>query len=249
MVNAIIIAGGKSIKGMEESGNKAVYSINGKMMVEYIIEALRSTYNVGKIVVVGPKDSLGNSIENKVDTMIDSDGTLMENVMEGVKYLGYNENILISTCDIPFITKEAVEDFIKNSELSCADLCYPIVEKKINDAKYPNMERSYVKLKEGRFTGGNLFYVNPIVVQRNFDFAEKLLSYRKKPIKMARLMSFNFVIRLLIGNININMIEKKFSEITGINAKAIVSLYPEIGQDVDKTQDVYAAASYLNAKV
>lgn len=248
MVNAIIIAGEQSIKGMEESGNKALYFINGKMMIEYVIDALKESNDVGRIVVVGPKYSFGNSLDCKVDAVIDSNGTLMENVMAGVKYLGYDYNVLICTCDIPLITKEAVNDFIKNSKLSCADLCYPIVEKEINDAKYPDMERTYVKMKEGKFTGGNVFYINPKVVESNLPFAEKLVSYRKKPIKMAQLLSFNFMIRLIIGRITISMVEKKFSEITGINAKAIVSLYPEIGQDVDKTGDVYAATGYLNAR-
>jgi len=248
MINAIIIAGGQSIKGMEESGNKALYSINGKMMIEYVIDALRVANDVKKVVVVGPKCSFSNILDHKIDAIIDSNGTLMENVMAGVKYLGNDGNVLICTCDIPLITTEAVNDFITNAKLSCADLCYPIVEKAINDAKYPNMERTYVKMKEGKFTGGNIFYINPKVVQRNYAFAERLVSYRKKPIKMARLMSFNFMIRLIIGRITINMVERKFTEITGINAKAIVSLYPEIGQDVDKTGDVYAAAGYLNAR-
>lgn len=248
MVNAIIIAGGQSIKGMEQTGSKALYNINGKMMIEYVIDALKEVNDIKEIVVVGPEASFENNLDNKVDVVINSDGTIMENVAAGIEFLGYDCNVLICTCDIPLITKEAVSDFIKNAELSHADLCYPIVKKEVNDSKYPDMERTYVKLKEGKFTGGNIFFVNPKIIKKNYEFGQRLVSYRKKPIKMARLLGFSFMIKFLVGRITIEAIEKKFFQITGINGKAIISSYPEIGQDVDKTGDVYAALTYLSAR-
>lgn len=248
MVNAIILAGGQGIKGLEESGSKALYHINGKMMIEYVIDALKEVEDVCKIVIVGPETGFGRDFQNKVNKIINSDGSIMDNIIVGIEYLGYNENILICTCDIPLITKEAVTEFIRSSEMSRADLCYPIVKKELNDAKYPDMERTYVKLKEGKYTGGNVFFVNPKIIQKNYEFGHRLISYRKKPVKMARLLGLSFMISFLTGKITIEMVEKKFCQITGINCKAIISSYPEIGQDVDKTGDVYAAVSYLNAR-
>ena len=46
---------GQGIKGLEESGSKALYHINGKMMIEYVIDALKEVEDVCKIVIVGPK--------------------------------------------------------------------------------------------------------------------------------------------------------------------------------------------------
>ncbi|HOJ10869.1 MAG TPA: nucleotidyltransferase family protein [Clostridiales bacterium] len=248
MINAIIVAGGQTIKGLEEAGNKALYSINGRAMIEYVIDAVRMADDVQKVIVVGPKNSLDKHLKGKIDALIDSDGSVMENVMAGISYLGDDNYILICTCDIPLITVEAVNDFITKAKVLGADLCYPIVEKELNDKKYSGMERTYVKIKEGQFTGGNIFYVNPKTVKENYSFAEKLIVYRKKPIKMARLLSFNFMIKFLMGKVTIDMVEKKFSEITGISGRAVISLYPEIGQDVDKSCDVYAATGYLNSR-
>ena len=42
--------------------------------------------------------------------------------------------------------------------MSRADLCYPIV-KGTKGCQYPDMERTYVKLKEGKYTGGNVFVI------------------------------------------------------------------------------------------
>lgn len=154
MADVIILAGEQPIKGMEEAGNKALCLINEKMMIEYVINAVKAADDIKSVVVVGPKDKLSRHLNSKVDAVIDSGSNIMENVMAGIRYLKPTENILICSCDIPLITTEAINDFITRSKALGVDFCYPIVEKVVNDNKYPDMERTYVKIKEGRFTGG-----------------------------------------------------------------------------------------------
>lgn len=69
---------------------------------------------------------------------------------------------------------------------------------------------------------------------------------RKNPLKMARLLSLRFMLCLILGNLAISTIEEKFSGMTGINAKAIITLFPEVGQDIDKSNDLNIASYYLN---
>lgn len=246
MVDVIILAGEQLIKGLEDAGNKALYLINRKMMIEYVIDAAKAAEDIKKVVVVGPKAKLSSHLNGKVDAVIDSVGNVMENVMAGIRYLKPQGNILICSCDIPLITTEAINDFISRSKALNADLCYPIVEKAVNDNKYPGMERTYVRIKEGRFTGGNIFYVNPSAVENGLLFADKLVKVRKNPLKMARLLSFRFMLRLILGSLTIGAVEERFSRVTGIKARAIVTLFPEVGQDVDKSSDLNMASYYLN---
>lgn len=245
MVDVIILAGEQQIKGLEEAGNKALCLINRKMMIEYVIDAIKEADGIKTIVVVGPRGKLSEYLNDKVDAVIESVGNAIENVLAGIEYLNSEENILICTCDIPMITTEAINDFIEKSQELNADLCYPIVEKKINDDKYPDMERTYVRIKEGKFTGGNIFYVNPRIVKDGFRLAEKLIKERKNPLKMARLLGLRIMVQLMLGNLAISVIERRFSRITGIKARAVVTSFPEIGQDVDKTGDLNMASHYL----
>jgi len=246
MLNAIILAGAQAIKGRNDSGNKALYCINGKAMIEYVIDAVRKADGIGKIVVVGPKAQLQEILYGKADAIIDSDGSVMDNVMAGVRYCGYDNDVLICTSDIPLITPEAINDFIAKSKAEGADFCYPIVEKQVNERKFPGIERTYVKIKEGRFTGGNIFYVNPRVIEKGFRMADRLIKSRKNPVKVARILSLDFMIRLLLGNLTISGAEKKFSKITNIRAKAIISEYPELGNDVDKPSDLAIVEAHLS---
>jgi GTP:adenosylcobinamide-phosphate guanylyltransferase len=246
MADAVILAGEQSIKGLENFGNKALYLINKKMMIEYVIDAIKKANEIKRIVVVGPKEELSKHIGYKVDKVLESGNSAIENAILGVKYLDTTENILICSCDIPLITTEAIDDFIAKSKELNADLCYPIIEKTVNDEKYPEMERTYVKIREGRFTGGNIFYVNPKAIERGIVFADRLIKARKNPIKMARLMGYTLMLQLIMGNLAIKRVEERFTRITGLKAKAVVSLFPEVGQDIDKSSDLVTTTQYLS---
>ncbi|MBZ4666417.1 nucleotidyltransferase family protein [Mahella sp.] len=246
MLNAIILAGDNEDGHSALEGNKALMLIDDKPMIEYIIDALRSTPYVGKIAVVGPAEKLKPVIGDKVDYIIPQGSSMLENASKGIEVFASDEHVLILTSDIPMITPDAVEDFIKRSEAVKADFCYPVVNKEINERQFPGIERTYVKLKDGTFTGGNIIYISPAVFQRCKDFAEKLIEFRKEPIKTARLLGIGLLIKLVLGIGTIQQIEQRFGQILNITAKAIISDYPEIGNDVDKPSDIDIVIKYFS---
>ena len=248
MINAIILAGEERSKKWQDVDNKALFPLNGKKMIDYVIEALKNIEGVKRIVVVGPRQQLISSLTNDGVEVLDSSGGIMENLRAGVVHLATGESLLVCSCDIPFITSEAINDFISQARDIKADLCYPIIEKSVNEKKFPEARRTYVKIREGTFTGGNIFYVNPEAVERGFDLADRLLKERKKPMKMAWILGPGFLCRLALGILSVDNIEKKVSKLLNIKAKAVISRYAEIGNDVDRPDDVAFAASYLTNK-
>jgi len=233
MLNAIILAGNNSTSNPDGIGNKALIKMKGRFMIEYVIDALIGVDEICGIVVVGPGKELSSVVSTKVNAILDCDGTIMQKLARGMDYLGGDRNLLVCASDIPMLTKEAVNDFIMKSYDTGADFCYPIIEKKTMEEKFPDARKTFVKIREGRFTGGNIFYVNPLIINKTFDIAEKLLDARKNPVKMAGLLGPVFVLGLFTGTLSIKKAEEEFSKITGVRAKAIISQYAEIGYDVD----------------
>ena len=92
-----------------------------------------------------------------------------------------SESLLIMPTDIPFITTAAIDDFIAQSEIHQADFYYPITSKEVNEHKFPGVSRTYVKLREGTFTGGNLFIIRSRVINQVMHMAEELVKRRKAP--------------------------------------------------------------------
>lgn len=245
MFNIIILAGKQQIKDIQDPRNKALIEINGKPMIEYVIEAIGNVRAAGKIAVIGPKEEIEGILKGKVWAIVDSNESIIGNVIRGADLFKDDRFVLVTTCDIPMISKEAIEDFISQSERSRADFCYPIVEKAINDEKFPGIERTYVKMKEGVFTGGNLILVNPKVLGKGKRIGERLFKARKNPLRMAWILGFALNLRLLTGTLSIEDVEKRFLKVTGINGKAIISNYPELSNDVDKESDLNFARRYL----
>lgn len=239
-MNALILAGST---GDEKLPDKALIKIKGRYMISYVIDALRSSGKVEKIAVIGDREKL--KCIDGIDILIDQGNSIIENVVKGIEPFKNDRRVLILTCDIPMLTKEAVIDFIEQSESLDADLCYPIVKREDNERKFPDAKRTYAKIKEGTFTGGNIFYLNPQIIDACIEAAKQFIAFRKKPWKLGQLLGFKILILFAFGRVTISQLERKVSELFNINAKAVISKYPEIGNDVDKDEDVEMANKYI----
>ncbi|TYQ14812.1 UNVERIFIED_CONTAM: Molybdopterin-guanine dinucleotide biosynthesis protein A [Acetivibrio alkalicellulosi] len=246
MLNTVILAGSQSDESWSGYKNKCLININGKALIDYVIEALKKSNDIGKIVVVGPLEDLDSYLNGKVNDIIDSKGSIVQNLIKGIKYFGTDEHLLVCTSDIPLITPEAINDFILKAKELEADFCYPVIEKTVNNKMFPEVERTFVKIKEGSFTGGNIFHMKPAVIETSVPLIEKLMDSRKNPFKMARLFGLGFFIKLLTGRLSIAIAEKKIFDILNVKAKCIISQYPEIGNDVDKLSDIIVVNAHLS---
>ncbi|AYO29286.1 MAG: hypothetical protein PWR06_1276 [Thermoanaerobacteraceae bacterium] len=237
-MNALILAGKQADGPLKEvSDSKATIKIEGKEMILYVIEALKALDFIQKIAVVGDKDRL-SFLAKKVDMIVEQGNSLPQNILRGAEAFPEDEELLVLTCDIPMITPEAIRDFaVKARELE-ADFCYPIVRKEDNDAKYPGVHRTYVRIKDGTFTGGNIVMLKAGTVKKAIEKAEAFLAYRKKPWMLARILGISFVVKFALGILTIKELENRVSDLFGLKARAVISNYPEIGTDVDKESDL-----------
>ncbi|HHY92856.1 MAG TPA: NTP transferase domain-containing protein, partial [Firmicutes bacterium] len=192
---------------------------------------------VGRVVVVGPVPELEYLAKGKVQAVIPCADTVMANLRRGLDWLKPQDFVLVATSDIPLLTAAAVEDFLQRTRSTTADFYYSIVEKSAGEARYPGVKRTYVRLKDGTFTGGNLLLVHPRILERGWGFAEAMVRLRKEPLKMCSVLGWGLVLRLVLGRLSIADVERRFAQIIGATGKAVISPYPEVGIDVDKPSD------------
>lgn len=255
-MNVVVLAGNKkvnsdSVDSINQNeltariGNKALLKLKNKYMIEYIINTLRGSELIEKIAVVGPKDQLESIIGDRVDYIVEGTDSIVSNGLLAMEHFKNDKQILITTSDIPMLTVEALEDFINKAVAMNADLCYSVVNKEINDKRYPEVKRTYARLWEGQFTGGNIFLFNPAAIDRCKTFVEQMLEYRKSPAKMAMVLGLGFLIRMALGVLTINAVQKKCEKLLGIKGAVVISEYPEVGNDVDKISDIQFVEKYL----
>lgn len=207
-------------------------------MVEYVVETMLKVENLGQLVIVGPQEIRSLAPANSI--FVPCKDSMVANLKVGIEALGLAKApyLLVATSDIPLITVAAVDDFIKQCFQYEAKVYYPLVTREANQVKYPQVERTYFTLKEGTFTGGNLMLLDPSILEQQYDLVDQLVSLRKKPAKIIKMLGFKFIYKYVKKTLSLEEIEKRAEVIIGYKGKAIVSNYPEIGIDVDKPSDL-----------
>jgi molybdopterin-guanine dinucleotide biosynthesis protein A len=250
--DAVILAGGESsseLKKIAPYDNEALIIIGNYPMIYYVYHNLRASQAINKIVVSGPVEALRNILprDDRLFFVEGGDNAIKSfaNAVGVLRSCEVSPKVLVVPTDIPFITTEAIEDFLQKCEKSEDDFYYPVTSKEVNEMKFPGVARTYVKLKEGTFTGGNLFLIREEIIDQCLEIGDQLVKRRKDPFAMAKLFGFGLSWRYLIGCLTIERAEKRFYEVLGIRGKGIISAYAEVGVDIDKPSDLELAQRYL----
>lgn len=241
-VNVIILAGAANTGPLREvspAPNEALVEINGKPMVQYVIDALEKSKEVSRIVIVSPPGEVEPHVTGRNLEFVPSRNHIVDNTLEALKVLPGDEEFLIVSCDVPLITGEIIDDLIALCRQKPAELYYPICEKGTAESRFPHMKRTYVTLREGVFTGGNIFLCHPRIAEKVAAKMREFLNYRKDPLKMVGLLGWWFTIRyLLLKNLTLKELEQKVSDLLGIKGAVVICPWPEVGVDVDKPSDL-----------
>jgi len=246
IVDAIILSGG-STKGLEAEGAsaKGLIKIEGRSMISYIVEGLRKSSSIGRVVVIAPPAGESEPWASQVEKILSPAGSLTQNIEVGFQYLKSERPVLVLSCDIPLISPAAIDDFIKRCQERQAEIYYPVISRDLAEIQFPGFTRTYVKLKEGIFTGGNLCLIHPRVIEENIDLVERAYNLRKNPLLLLRLLGFRFILKFLFHRLTISELEARCSDLLKAKACAIITPYSELGMDVDKPSDLILAKKIL----
>jgi 2-phospho-L-lactate guanylyltransferase (CobY/MobA/RfbA family) len=218
--------------------------IRGKTMLQWVVDALRGSKYVGRITAVGDVSAEG------LDMVVPPGESLVDNIKLGIDSLGAMRHALIVSSDIPLLTPEAVDDFVERAINLDVGLAYPILTKASSEAKYPGMTRTYLTTADGVFTGGNIMLVSPEFIEKNWEAVQSAYAARKQVFRLARMIGLGVLLRVIAARfvpsvLRVSMLEQAVSRMLGAKVAAVVSDYPEIGEDVDKPSDLEAVRGIM----
>ena len=231
-MNAVVLAGGSPADPLAARfgvASKTLVPVHGRPMVEYTLESLRGA-GVERIVYVGPPAGL----DPAPDVLVPDRGSLIANLEAGLAEAD-SQKVVVASGDNPFITTEAVSWLLQNAP--DVALVYPIVPKEAVEKRWPGMRRTYARLRDGVFTGGNIIILDRELFERALPMARKIIELRKKPLALARLIGFGVLVKLLLGRLTIAELEARAEKLFGVPMKALITPYPEVGVDADSEED------------
>lgn len=237
-IPAIVLAGDKKMDELTQHcgvTSKALIPIAGQPMVKRVVDVLHRCERVDNVVVMG-FETLQSVL--KGTAVVEPGETLSENIQRGYAALGKPERVLVMTCDVPLITAESVDHFIGESLRSGADITYPIVTRGVCEKRFPTGKRTYAKLVDGTFTGGNMVVLSRHFLEHSMSLTEAAFAGRKSPLKLAKLFGFGFIVKFLLHRLRLADILARASHVLQCRATTIISPHAEIAFDVDKVSDL-----------
>ncbi len=235
-LDVVILAGGKPVERLAVAHNvpvKSLIPIGGHVMSWYVLKALRSSGMVNRIVYVGPSVP---ELEDLYDIHLPARGEMLENLEAGLAALPTSNRVMVATADIPLLTPEAVQDVISRD--SGIGLVYPVISQTTCERAFPGGKRTYAKLRTGKFTGGNLFLLEPGLIGAFMPKLKQVIANRKNPLAIAGMIGIDTLFKFPFGLLQISELEQKISKILGVPASALITEYAEVGFDVDKPEDL-----------
>lgn len=248
-IDVVVLAGGDA-ETIDPSlrGPKSLVEIAGRPMISYVMEALRGCDNLGEVVVTVPRGCDPERFAGQADRIVTGAAGVVDAIDKAIKIVGDDGFLLIVSSDTPLITSPALVDFLKRCTDPAVDIFYSIISAKTVQAVYPDTKRTYIRLRDGAYTGGNVHLTRKETFLQNQDIGKRMFDLRKNPVGMVRVLGLSFIVKYFFHTLTIGLLEQKAGALLSAKVKAVVTGYPELGVDVDKLTDLELADRVLSKK-
>lgn len=231
-MDIVVLAGGKCSEELRKASGceyRADLAFRGRRMVGVVSEALDPILEPGDRMII-----VGSHVDGR--ETYSSGTSFLESLKTGLEACS-TEQVLVATADIPYITPESVREFVASADPE-ATLNWAIVPADICAGRFPNMRRTTIRLREGRFTGGNLAMIHRERFQAIYPILEKAYRNRKRPLRLAAQVGFSTLFRVMLGQIlpftlTLQRIEHTIGKFLGTKVKAVICPDAGIGADID----------------
>ena len=240
-MDALVTAGGipapdEPLYPATQGKSKALMDVAGKPMAQWVLDALGGSSRVDRVVLVGLEPDCGLTCAKPLK-FVPNQGAMLANIQFGLKtILELNpeaDYVLAVSSDIPAITAPMIDWTVDTTLQTDHDLHYLVVERSVMETRFPGSRRSYVRLKEGEFCGGDMNVIRSRVAgdQRLW---ERIVAARKNALKQAALVGLDVLGLVMIHQLTLDGAGKRISRTLGLKGHAIPTPYAEIAMDIDK---------------
>jgi GTP:adenosylcobinamide-phosphate guanylyltransferase len=154
---------------------------------------------------------------------------------------------LVTTADHPLLTVQMLDVFWNEALRSRVDLAVGVVSEKTFRVRYPDMQRTFIRLADVAFSGANLFGVFAPPALEIIDFWRRAERHRKSPWRLARVFGLAPLIKFAAGRLTLGDALDTLGRTTGARAGLVELPFAEAAIDVDRPADFETASRLLAA--
>jgi CTP:molybdopterin cytidylyltransferase MocA len=244
----VIVPAGGTIDGrfQQAAGTqlRCLAPIGSDSVLQRVVSALKDSGLADPVIAAVP-DAVPLAV-NGVDLWAVSADLGTQSIRNGLKLAANAERVLICTSDLPFITAQAVADFVDRAAAD-ADVSIGLVTEIDYNGAFPGSPTSiFLPIREtGPITIGCLFLLKLDALKRIDPWLDRLFSARKSLFQSARLLGPQIVLQLLTKRLSIRSLRERARQLVGIDIDVLVGVSPVLAFDIDTPEDYEYAKAHI----
>jgi len=253
LLHALVLAGsrgGETDAVARQAGVacKAFAPVAGRPMMERVLQVLLLDGRVDSIELALPDRELcagqapgleqwmANGRVQRVEPLASPAAT----VADALSRTPAQQRLLVTTADHVLLSAEILNQFLDRCASSPdVEVLAGLLPLEVLEAKYPAMKRTGLRMRDGRYSGCNLFLIRAGDGARNLvSFWQELEALRKSPWRMALTIGPGTLIRYALRTMTLAQTFRRIGERTGTSVAPVLLDIPEAAIDVDTPGDL-----------
>ena len=222
-------------------------------MLLRVLNALAPVPGLSQIVVVGPTAAalatsppLALGLKRERVMRLDPEPSPSRSAGVGLRALGLDVPILITTADHALLTSKLVGEFLAACRTSGADLAVGLVRYARVQAAFPGVRRTVLRFRDDAFCTCNLFAVLAPAGSRVIDFWVRVEQQRKHPASLvAGILGPGGLLRYLLGMLTLEEALSRAAQRLGARIAPVILDAPEASVDVDTPDELMRVEEIL----
>jgi CTP:molybdopterin cytidylyltransferase MocA len=223
--------------------HKALVPVAGRPMLLRVVDTLRQCPEVGRIALCLEDASLldrlpelaGPVAAGEIAT-VPAARSPARSVLAALEQIPEPLPLLVATADHPLLTPAMVRHFI--GALGDADAAAAVAPESVIAAAYPQTRRTYIRLRDGAYSGCNLFAFTAADAAAAAAFWTKVERYRKQPWRLFAAAGPRTLLEFLLGRLDLAAAADRLSAMLGLRVRVVTMPFAEAAIDVDTPADL-----------
>lgn len=254
-MDCIIVAGGTILPDdplfpYSQGRPKALIDMGGQTMLEHVAQAVAGSRSVDGIIIAGLDEAIlaGLQLPPLLAVLPDA-GSLVGNMKSALEWRLEQSRpggeILAATADIPMLTADVVDAFVDQCRPFDHLVYYNLVTRETMETRFPQSNRTFVRLRDADVAGGDLLLVQSSVVDSSEALWDALTDARKHAWMAARLVGLGTLLRLLTHRLSVRQVEEAATRMFGAPVRILLSPHAVLAMDADKPEQVELLRRHL----
>ena len=255
--NALVLAGrrgeGDPLARAKGTRHRALIDVGGEPMLLRVVRALRAVPALGRLRISiddpGALDSVAELAALHRSGALETHTSLDSPSRSVLDALGSGDDrTLVTTADHALLTPDVVDHFLSTSETVAADVTVGLVRREIVEERFPDTTRTWLRFRDGDYTGANLFTFQSPASLRAASFWVRAENFRKRPWRMVSVFGPVNLARFLSRRLTLDDALERASRSIGTRLAAVQLSDAEAAVDVDRLADLELAESILEER-